>query len=86
MSLNQRRTRQVFDAFQAIAATGRNPIQSGEINAYLREQNLPMGSWEVRGELSNLEARGLVVHNAEENLWRLVDDAEFETSAQSNVG
>jgi hypothetical protein len=39
---------------------GRTEFRPGDIVSRLREQNQPLGTWEVRGELSNLEAEGIL--------------------------
>jgi DNA-binding GntR family transcriptional regulator len=39
----------------------------------LREQNQPMGTWEVRGALSRLEADGTIVLDPASASWRMAE-------------
>ena len=86
MSESRRKTRKVYDAFVAVAAANGGAVRPGEVVAYLREQNDPFGSWEVRGELSNLEDMGLLVVDAPSGTWFLVEGADYEAVAAKGNG
>ncbi len=62
MSPNRRRTQRVLRIFKDLAAKAEpgTGIWPGAINDALRAEDSPMGSWEVRFELSQLEAAGEV--------------------------
>ena len=72
MSLAQRRTNLVLSVIEKLVAEGRPEFRPGDLVSRLREQNQPMGTWEVRGELSNLEAAGLIELDAQSGSWRMV--------------
>lgn len=71
MSLAQRRTNLVLAVIEELVEQGRREFRPGDVVSRLRERNQPLGAWEVRGELSNLEAEGVIEVNAETALWRL---------------
>jgi hypothetical protein len=75
LSIGHRRTKLVFSAFEELVGQGRAEIRPGDITTRLRERNQPLSTWEVRGELSNLEAEGLIEVHAETGAWRLVAEA-----------
>ena len=71
MSIGHRRTKLVFTTFEELAVEGRSEIRPGDITQRLRERNQPLSYWEVRGELSNLEAEGLIEARPETGGWQL---------------
>jgi hypothetical protein len=71
LSIGHRRTKLVFTTFEELVAEGRSEIRPGDITQRLRERNLPLSYWEVRGELSNLEAEGLIEVRPETGGWQL---------------
>ncbi len=71
MSLDQRRTDLVATVVQALVAEGNAEFRPGDVVSRLRERNQPMGTWEVRGELSKLEAAGMLENDPETGRWRL---------------
>lgn len=71
MSLEQRRTDLVLSVIEKLVAEGRTEFRPGDVVEQLRAQNQPMGSWEVRGELSKLEAEGAVQVDADSACWRM---------------
>ena len=71
MSLAQRRTNLVLSVIEKLVAEGRSEFQPGDVVTRLREQNQPMGTWEVRGELSNLEAAGVIELDPDTACWRM---------------
>ena len=75
MSISHRRTKLVFATFEELVGEGRTEVRPGDITNRLRERNLPLSYWEVRGELSNLEAEGLICVHAETGAWQLAPKA-----------
>jgi hypothetical protein len=71
VSIAQRRTKLIFSLFEELTASGRTEIRPGDITTVLRERNQPLAFWEVRGELSNLEAAGLIEVDPASGAWRL---------------
>ena len=63
MSVELRRTHTVLDIFRALVAEGLGAegLRAGDICARLRDLDQPMGTWQIRSELSNLEADGSIV-------------------------
>ena len=75
MSIDRRRSDIVLRVFKELVAAGADGVFPGAINARLRELEEPMGTWEVRGALSDLEAAGEIVNDAQTGAWRLNDGA-----------
>jgi hypothetical protein len=50
-------------------------ILPGDVNTKLRELGTPMGAWEVRGELANLAAAGVLVVDPDTTRWTRVPPA-----------
>lgn len=71
MSLAQRRKDLVLSVIEELVAAGGAEFRPGDVVSRLREQNQPMGAWEVRGELTNLEAEGAIVLEPESGVWKL---------------
>jgi len=63
VTLDPRRTDLVLRAFNELiaAAAARDGIVPGDISDLLRKQGAPLGGWEIRFELSQLEQAGKVV-------------------------
>lgn len=77
MSEQARRTKTVFDAVAALHDAGNTAFRPGDVTAHLRASGAPIGAWEIRGELSNLERLGLIVIDDNSATWRLVNGASF---------
>jgi hypothetical protein len=71
LSLDRRRTNLVLSAIEKLVADGKPDFRPGDIVSRLRQQNQPLGSWEVRGELSKLEAEGVIEADANSAVWRM---------------
>ncbi|MFW6027910.1 MAG: hypothetical protein ACOC9Q_00050 [bacterium] len=71
MSLEQRRTKLVLSVIESLVEDGITEFQPGHIATRLREWNQPLGAWQVRGDLSTLEADGVIENDAETGYWRL---------------
>lgn len=78
MATDLRRTHLVRRVFKELAqrAGGDEGIRPGAINAELRTLGSPMGAWEVRIELTNLESAGEVRCDPATGLWFLADAAQ----------
>ena len=71
MSLVQRRTNLVLSVIETLVDEGRREFRPGDVASRLREQNQPMGTWEIRGELTNLENEGVIELVADCGTWRM---------------
>ncbi len=71
MLIGKRRTDRVRKAVDELLASGRGEdgFLPGDVNRLLRDQNEPMGAWEVRGELSQLERLGELRVDAASGRW-----------------
>ena len=81
MSEQARRTKTVFDAVSALQSVGATPFRPGDVTAHLRANVEPVGAWEVRGELTNLQRMGLIVLDEDTATWQLVNGASFSIEA-----
>ena len=77
VSEQARRTKTVFDAVAALHDAGCTPFRPGDVTAHLRANDSPIGAWEVRGELTNLERLGLIRLDEDSATWRIVNRASF---------
>jgi hypothetical protein len=75
VSIDRRRSDIVLRVFKELISAGAGGVSPGAINARLRELGEPMGTWEVRGTLSDLEAAGEIVNDAQTGAWHLSDSA-----------
>lgn len=71
LSLAQRRTNLVLSVIESLVSEGRSTFRPGDVVSRLREQNQPMGTWEVRGELANLEDQGVIELEVDTATWRM---------------
>ena len=80
VSTQLRRTHEVLDIFKLLIADGRGSdgLRAGDICTRLREMGRPIDTWQVRGELSNLEANGSIVVDSHTGAWFLVDPTDTE--------
>lgn len=87
MSTELRRTHAVLDIFRTLIAEGigADGLRAGDICARLRELGFPMGTWQVRGELSNLEADGSIVANPHSGAWFLAEPTDTEASLKDTA-
>ena len=84
MSETRRKTRTVYDAFVAVSANGNGEVRPGDVVAFLRDSNNPFGSWEVRGEFSNLESLGLLQVDPKTGTWQLIAGIDYDAVADGN--
>ena len=57
---------------------GAEGLRAGDICARLRDLDQPMGTWQIRSELSNLEADGSIVVDPGTGAWFLVEPTDTE--------
>jgi Fe2+ or Zn2+ uptake regulation protein len=79
VGIDQLRTDQVYAVIEAIVANGQTDFRPGHIADALREAGSPMLSWEIRGELSRLEAEGLISADATTGAFALFKAASKKT-------
>ena len=85
MSETLRLTKAIYEAVCRVAADGNVSLRPGDIVGYFRDQDRPLGSWEVRGQFSRLENHGLLKIDAPTGIWELVEGADFdEATARVN--
>ena len=85
MSETLRLTRAIYEAVCRVVADGNVALRPGDIVGHFRDQDRPLGSWEVRGQFSRLEDLGLLKNDATTGIWELVEGADFEeATAQVN--
>lgn len=75
MSNEARRTKTVHTVIQELVEHGRTAFRPGDVTSALRERGQPMGTWEVRGEFSILEERGLISYDADTGQWSVAKKA-----------
>jgi DNA-binding GntR family transcriptional regulator len=75
LSIEQHRTDQVYEVIRALIENGTREFRPGHIADALREAGSPMLSWEIRGELSRLEAAGLIKSDPKTGAYALADAA-----------
>lgn len=76
--------RRVFEGLAAQAEPGAG-ILPGAINAQLRELGSPMGAWEVRLELTNLETAGLARCDGATGRWHPVSAGAQQSKKRSSA-
>ena len=85
MNETLRLTKTIYGAICRVVADGNDSLRPGDVVGYLRDEDRPLGSWEVRGQFSRLENLGLLKIDAATGIWQLVDGVEFdEATTQSN--
>jgi repressor of nif and glnA expression len=75
LSIEQRRTKRIFEVIQEIVGAQGHGFRPGDIASVLRERGQPLGAWEIRGQLSILEAEGLIRLEPESGTWEIVSSA-----------
>lgn len=59
-------------------AGGKASIRPGDVNSVLREQGMPMGTWEVRAEFARLEREAAIECNPETGDWHLTENSSLK--------
>ena len=79
MSIDKHRTDQVYAMIQRIVDEGRAEFRPGHIADALRAEGMPLLTWEIRGELSRLQAEGLIQADPKTGAWSLAAAASRKT-------
>jgi hypothetical protein len=82
LSIEQHRTDQVFAVIEQLVESGHTQFRPGHIADVLREAGVPMLNWEIRGELSRLEAAGLIAGDDKTGAY-LLARPESESKSRS---
>ena len=75
MSTDRKRTETVYAIILELVQGGLEHLRAGNVNDTLRERGQPMGSWEVRGEFTNLQAQGLIELDETTGDWHTTENA-----------
>lgn len=75
MSIDQHRTDEIYAVIRSLAESGTNSFRPGHIADALRAAGDPLLTWEIRGELSRLESRGLIRVDPATGAYALTDAA-----------
>ncbi|MEZ5560186.1 MAG: hypothetical protein R3E86_16780 [Pseudomonadales bacterium] len=79
MSIQHRKSQLILAIIDELVATGREEFKPGDLTSRLRERNQPMGTWEVRGLLSQLAGEGAIEIDAASGRWRRTTDRSRKT-------
>ena len=86
MNEELRITRMIYDAFVAVVEAGQDEVRPGHVIENLREQNHPLGIWNVTGEFANLEGMGVIKLNKLNATWSLVRERSFDDAIANPNG
>lgn len=75
MSIDDHRTDEIYAVIRSLVASGTTTFRPGHIADALRAAGEPLLSWEIRGELSKLEARGLISADPATGAYSLTEAA-----------
>jgi hypothetical protein len=78
-AIEQLKADQVFAVIEALAEAGSSEFRPGDIADTLRAQGTPLLTWEIRGELSRLEAAGQITVDTATGAYSVVPDAARKT-------
>ena len=71
MSADKLHQDQIYLVIQKMVADGNLDFTPGHVADALRAAGNPMGTWQIRAVLTDLEAAGLITHDADRNRWAL---------------
>jgi hypothetical protein len=74
MSTERKRTETVYAIILELVQGGLEHVRPGNVNDTLRERGQPMGGWEVRGEFTNLQAKGLLELDEATGDWHTTEN------------
>lgn len=83
MSVDRKRTETVYAIILELVEGGLQQLRPGNVNSVLRERGQPMGTWEVRGEFSILQAQGLIDLDTATGDWQVTENATRKTQSVS---
>lgn len=81
MSNRQIRTEAVYAVIQELFAGGKIAVRPGDVNSALREQDTPLGTWEVRAEFARLERLNRIECDADTGMWRLTENVSLQDAS-----
>ena len=79
MSIEQLRSDQILAVIEQLAEAGHVEFRPGHIADALRSAGQPMLNWEIRGELSRLEAEALITSDQKTGAYSLSKSASRKT-------
>jgi hypothetical protein len=74
LTTDQRRIDAIYRIIQELAAE-KPEFLPGDVATFLRDQGQPVAAWEIRGQLSTLEAAGLLSNDPVTGAWKLSGEA-----------
>ena len=77
---DKRLLRDIHGIFEKLAGEGDGLVRPGQIADVLRAENRPMGTWQVRGLLSELAAEGSIAVDTETGAWQLSRTATTQSA------
>ena len=75
LSVENRRVESVFVVIEELVAAGTAEFRPGDVCDVLREQNAPLGTWQVRADFSTLESQGRIVCDPQSGAWQVSPEA-----------
>ena len=81
MSNRQIRTEAVYAVIQELFAGGKIAVRPGDVNSALREQDTPLGTWEVRAEFARLEQLNRIECDADTGMWSLTENVSLQDAS-----
>ena len=86
VSVAQRQTRIVYDAFMDLVGEGKSLVGTGDVATYMRDRDHPMDAWEIRGEFFQLQRMGLIDIDADTAQWFSVSGRDFDSARAADQG
>ena len=86
MSVAQRQTRIVYDAFMDLVGQGQSLVGTGDVAMYMRDRDHPMDAWEIRGEFFLLQQMGLIDLDDDSAQWFWVSGQDFDSARAAGRG
>ena len=80
VSVAQRQTRIVYDAFMDLVGEGKSLIGTGDVATYMRDLDHPMDAWQISGEFFQLQQMGLIDLDADSAQWFSVSGQDFDSA------
>ena len=86
VSVAERQTRIVYDAFMDLVGEGKSLVGTGDVAMYMRDLDHPMDAWEIRGEFFQLQQMGLIDLDADTAQWFSVSGRDFDSARAAGRG
>ena len=78
LSEERRLTRTIYDAFVSVVDSGQEEVRPGHVVQYMRDQDNPLGIWNVVGEFNKLRDMGVIALDESSATWRIVRSVSYE--------